>query len=78
MVITIAGKRHWLWRAVDDEGEVLDVLVQTQGDTRAAVRLMRKLVRKHGFAPETITTDGLGSYGSAKRQLGLLARHERR
>ena len=78
MVITIAGKRHWLWRAVDDEAEVLDVLVQTQGDTRAAVRLMRKLVRKHGFAPETITTDGLGSYGSAKRQLGLLARHERR
>ncbi len=37
MVITIAGKRHWLWRAVDDEGEVLDVLVQTQGDTRAAL-----------------------------------------
>ncbi len=96
MVITIAGKRHWLWRAVDDEGEVLDVLVQTRRDTRAAVSsplatpacfagcgpwrasLMRKLVRKHGFAPETITTDGLGSYGSAKRQLGLLARHERR
>jgi len=96
MVITIAGKRHWLWRAVDDEGEVLDVLVQTRRDTRATVSsplatsacfagcgpwrasLMRKLVRKHGFAPETITTDGLGSYGSAKRQLGLLARHERR
>jgi len=78
MVITIAGKRHWLWRAVDDEGEVLDVLVQSRRDTRAAVRLMRKLIRKHGFAPETITTDGLGSYGAAQRQLGLTARHERR
>ena len=75
MLNTIAGKRHWLWRAVDDEGEVLDVLGRRDG---AAVRLMRKLIRKHGFAPEMITTDGLGSYGSAKRQLGLLASHERR
>jgi len=63
MLNTIAGKRHWLWRAVDDEGEALDVLVQTRRDTRAAVRLMRKLVRKHGFAPEMITTDGLGHTG---------------
>jgi len=71
-----AGKRHWLLRAVDDEGEVLKVLVQMRRDTRAAVSsplatpacfaglkpwrasLMHKLVRKHGFAPETITTDG--------------------
>jgi len=52
---------------VDDEGEVLDILVQTRRDTRAAVRLMRKLIRKHGFAPDMITSDGLGSYGSAKR-----------
>ncbi len=78
MVVTIAGKRHWLWRAVDDEGEVLDILVQTRRDTRATVRIMRKLVRKLGFAPETITTDKLGSYGAAKRQLGLQARHEQR
>jgi len=78
MLNTIAGKRHWLWRAVDDEGEVLDVLVQTRRDTRAAVRLMRKLIRKHGSAPEMITTDGLGSYGSAKPQFVLLASHERR
>jgi len=96
MVIKIAGKRHWLWRAVDDEGKVLDVLVQARRDTRAAVRsplatpacfagcgpwrasLMRKLITRHRFAPETITTDGLGSYGAAQRQLGLTARHERR
>ncbi len=46
MVVTIAGRRHWLWRAVDDEGEVLDILVQSRRDTKAAVRLMRKLIKK--------------------------------
>ena len=76
MVIKIAGQRHWLWRAVDDEGEVLDILVQSRRDTRAAVRLMRKLIKKQGFAPEVLVTDRLGSYGAAKRKLGLLARHE--
>ena len=76
MVVKIAGKRHWLWRAVDDEGEVLDILVQARRDTEAAVRLMRKLIRKLGFAPELLVTDRLGSYGAAWRKLGLLARHE--
>jgi len=74
--IKIAGKRNWLWRAVDEEGEVLDILVQSRRDTKAAVRLMRKLIRKQGFAPEVLVTDRLGSYGAAKRKLGLLARHE--
>ncbi len=46
MVVKIAGRRHWLWRAVDDEDEVLDILVQSQRDTRAAVRLLRKLIKK--------------------------------
>ncbi len=78
MAITIAGKRYWLWRAVDDEGEVLDILVQSRRDTRAAAKLMRKLIRKLGFAPELLVTDRLGSYGAAKRQLGLLARHDQR
>jgi len=73
--VRIAGKPHWLWRAVDDEGEVLDILVQSRRDTRAAVRLMRKLIRKQGFAPETITTDKLGPYGAAIRKLHLSARH---
>jgi transposase-like protein len=76
MAVTIAGKRHWLWRAVDDEGEVLDILVQARRNKAAAVRLLRKLVRKLGFAPETITTDKLGSYGAALHQLRLSARHE--
>src|ERR687885_335350 len=51
MVVRIAGRRMYLWRAVDDEGEVLDVLVQRRRDTRAARRLMRKLLRKQGFVP---------------------------
>jgi len=71
MVVTIAGKRFWLWRAVDSEGEVLDLLVQSKRNTAAAIRLMRKLLRKQGFAPEEIVTDKLRPYGAAIRQLGL-------
>lgn len=71
MVVTIAGKRFWLWRAVDSEGEVLDLLVQSRRNTAAAVRLMRKLLRKQGFAPEAIVTDRLRSYGAAIRELCL-------
>ena len=76
MVVTIANKRFWLWRAVDSEGEVLDLLVQSRRNTAAAVRLMRKLLRKQGLAPEAIVTDKLRSYGAAIRELGLSARHE--
>ena len=76
MVVMIAGKRHCLWRAVDSEGEVLDLLVQSRRDTAAAIRLMRKLIRKQGFAPEEIVTDKLRSYSAAIRQLGLSPRHE--
>jgi transposase-like protein len=71
MVVRIAGKRMYLWRAVDHEGEVLDVLVQRRRDTKAALRLMRKLLKKQGFAPKLLVTDKLGSYGSAFRQLHL-------
>ncbi|GLS21119.1 hypothetical protein GCM10007874_41360 [Labrys miyagiensis] len=74
--MTIAGRRFWLWRAVDSEGEVLDLLVQSRRNTAAAVRLMRKLVRKQGFAPEVIVTDRLRSYDAAIRELGLSARHD--
>jgi transposase-like protein len=51
MVVRIAGKRMYLWRAVDHEGEVIDMLVQRRRDERAAVRLMRKLLKKQGFVP---------------------------
>ena len=52
MVVRIPGKRMYLWRAVDHEGEVLDMLVQSRRDSRAAMRLMRKLLRKQGFVPK--------------------------
>ena len=76
MVVQIGGKRFWLWRAVDSEGEVLDILVQRQRDGAAAVKLMRKLLKKHGYAPMVLVTDKLRSYGAAKVALGLSARHE--
>ena len=57
MVVRIAGKRMYLWRAVDHEGEVLDMLVQRRRDSRAALRLMRKLLKKQGFAPKLLITD---------------------
>ena len=76
MVVRIAGKRMYLWRAVDHEGEVLDMLAQRRRDKWAALRLMRKLLKKQGFAPKLLTTDKLGSYGSAFRHLHLTCRHE--
>src|SRR5260370_41024045 len=71
MVVRIAGERMYLWRAVDHEGEVLDMLVQRRCDSRAALRLMRKLVRKQRFAPKLLVTDKRGSYRSAFRHLRL-------
>src|SRR5712672_1416755 len=76
MVIRIAGEHLYLWRAADHEGEVLDMLVQRRRDRRAALRLMRKLLRKQGFTPKSLTTDKLGSYGAAFRHLGLTCPHE--
>ena len=76
MVVKIAGRRMWLWRAVDDEGEVLDCLVQKRRNTKAAVRLLRKLLKNQGIHPETIVTDKLASYGAAVRELGCQDRHK--
>src|SRR5919112_4790852 len=76
MVVAIGGRRLWLWRAVDSEGEILDLLVQPKRDKAAAVRLMRKLLKKHGYTPSVLVTDKLRSYGAAKAELGLSARHE--
>jgi putative transposase len=76
MAVRIGGRQFWLRRAVDDEGELLDLLVQRRRDAKAAAKLMRKLLRKQGFAPKTLVTDKLRSYGAAKTQLGLSARHE--
>ena len=76
MVIRIAGERMYLWRAVDHEGEVLDMLVQRRRDSRAALRLIRKLLKKQGFAPKLLITDKLRSYAAAFRRLRLTCRHE--
>ena len=57
VVITISGKKHWLWRAVDQAGFVLDVLVQNRRDRAAARRLMRKLFKKSARAPRVLITD---------------------
>ncbi len=77
MVIRIGGERLWLWRAVDSEGEVHEILVQRRRDTKAALRLMRKLLRKQGFTPTVMVRDKLASYGCARRKLGLACRHDR-
>jgi transposase-like protein len=75
MVVKINGKRMWLWRAVDDEGEVLDMLVKKRRNTGAALRLIRKLLKHQGVRSETIATDKLASYRAAFRKLGCGARH---
>src|ERR1700746_1674692 len=76
LVVRIPGKQMYLWRAVDDEGEVLEILVQRRRDRSAAVKLMRKLLRQQGFAPTRVTTDKLRSYGAAFQHLGLSCHHE--
>jgi putative transposase len=77
MVARIAGETVYLWRAVDHEGEVLDILVQRGRDKAAALKLMRTLLKKQGFAPTVIVTDKLRSYPAAFAGLGLAADHER-
>ena len=75
--LKIDGRMVYLWRAVDAEGEVLDVLVQTRRNKRAALRLMRKLLKKYGFVPDKLVTDELRSYAAAASHLGIAKRHER-
>src|SRR3712207_908031 len=69
VVIKIAGVKHWLWRAVDQTGMVLDVLVQRRRDKRAARRLPRKLLKRQCRAPRVMVTDKLASYGAAEREV---------
>ena len=67
--ITINGVRHYLWRAVDQDGDVLDILVQKRRDKRAAKRFFRKLLKGMRYSPRVIVTDKLRSYGAAKREI---------
>jgi len=75
--LEIDGRMVYLWRAVDAEGEVLDILVQNKRNKWAALKLMRKLLRKYGFVPNELVTDDLRSYGAAAHELGLANRHRR-
>ena len=65
----------YLWRAVDCEGEVLDLLIQSRRNKRAALKLMRKLLKAQGFAPTAVVTDKLPSYGAALNDLGMKGKH---
>ena len=71
----IGGKTAYLWRAMDDEGEMLDILVQSKRDGKAAPKLLQKLLKRQGCVPDAIVTDRLRSYGAALRDLGLDVRH---
>ena len=74
--MSIAGKRMYLWRAVDGEGEMLDILVQSRRNKKAALKLMRRLLKKQGFVPDAIVTDKLPSYGAALKDPGLARHHD--
>jgi len=75
VVVSIAGKTHWLWRAVDQEGYVLDEILQTRRDSKAAARLLRRLLNRQGVAPKRIVTDKLGSYAAARKKIMPAVEH---
>src|SRR3954453_12489882 len=69
VAISIAGQKHWLWRAIDQHRVILDILVQGRRNAKAAKRLLRKLLKKQGMAPRVMITDKLASYSAAKREI---------
>jgi putative transposase len=75
MFVKINGEQHYLWRAVDHEGEVLEAVVTRRRDTKAALKFLRKLMKRHGLA-QAITTDKLRSYGAAMHDLGNAERQQ--
>ena len=77
VVLAISGVKHWLWRAVDQSGTVLDILVQSRRDTRAAKRLLRKLLKRQCRSPRVMVTDKLASYGAAKREVMPCVEHRK-
>ncbi len=77
VVITISGVKHWLWRAVDQNGMVLDIVVQSRRDTRAAKRLLRKLMKRQCRPLRVMITDKLASYRAAKRELMPSVEHRK-
>ena len=77
MFVSIRGRQMYLWRAIDDDGEALDVFLTSKRDKFSALRLMRELLRKHGVLPTTIVTDRYRAYGAAYGDIALRVEHVR-
>ena len=75
---TIGGERHYLWRAVDQDGDVIDILVQRRRDAHAVNRFFRKLLKGQGTEPRRLVTDKLGSYSAAQRSVMQSVVHDTR
>ena len=75
VVVTIKGRKFWLWRAVDQNGVVLDEILQCRRNTKAAKRLLVRLMKKHSCTPKRFITDKLRSYGAAKREIAPGVEH---
>ena len=75
VVVTIKGRKFWLWRAVDQNGVVLDEILQSRRNTAAAKRLLARLMKRHGRTPKRFITDKLRSYGAAKREIAPGVEH---
>jgi putative transposase len=73
--VKINGETHYLWRAVDHEGEILESYVTKTRDKKSALAFMKKALKRHG-SPEAITTDGLRSYGAAMNEMGNRQKQE--
>jgi putative transposase len=73
--VKVNGKLRYLWRAVDHEGEVLEAVVTTKRDKLAALKLLKRIMKKYG-SPCSVVTDGCGAYSAAMKEIGSADRHE--
>jgi putative transposase len=73
--VKVNGKLRYLWRAVDHEGEVLDAVVTARRDKAAALKLLKRIMKKYG-QPQSVVTDGLRAYSAAMKEIGAADRHE--
>ncbi len=74
-IVTVRGERRYLWRAVDQDGDVLDILVQKRNDKQSAVRFFKKLMKGQGCSARKIVTDKLPSYGAARKEIMPTSMH---
>ena len=75
MFVRNNGETHYLWRAVDHEGEVLEVFATKRRDRKAALKFLKRTMKRYG-RPRSIVTDRLGSYGAAMKVMGIVERQE--